>query len=459
MPEESQPLTSLQDVIADLVRRNEKLAKINAALMQRVERSTDQAANAYSMFQTAIGLEAQVRVRTDELNNALNRLERVNNQLITARDGAELANRFKTRFFTAVGHDLLQPLHAARLSLSALSESSQAPQQQRLIAQVDHALSTIEELLGTILDLSKLEAGAVRPSVQVLQLADLFRGVAVDLEPISRSKNIALKMRPTSALVMSDALMLKRILQNLLANSVQYTEQGGVLLAARRRGDTIRIEVWDTGPGIAASEQKKIFEEFHRGAAAERSHAGGFGIGLAIILRMADALGHKIDLCSRPGRGTRFSIVVPRAEDGRLVAPLSQEKSKAALQAYGLTGIRAMVVDNDPSVLEGMRSLLGRWGCEARFAADARSVEELLAAEPSFRPDVVLADYHLANGDSGLRVVEFIRATHGKDIAAIIITADRSSDTADKAMKVGCEVLRKPIKPAELRALVLHLLA
>ena len=459
MPEESQPLTSLQDVIADLVRRNEKLAKINAALMQRVERSTDQAANAYSMFQTAIGLEAQVRVRTDELNSALNRLERVNNQLITARDGAELANRFKTRFFTAVGHDLLQPLHAARLSLSALSESSQAPQQQRLIAQVDHALSTIEELLGTILDLSKLEAGAVRPSVQVLQLADLFRGVAVDLEPIARSKNLALKMRPTSALVMSDALMLKRILQNLLANSVQYTEQGGVLLAARRRGDTIRIEVWDTGPGIAASEQKKIFEEFHRGAAAERSHAGGFGIGLAIILRMADALGHKIDLCSRPGRGTRFSIVVPRAEDGRLVAPLSREKSKAALQAYGLTGIRAMVVDNDPSVLEGMRSLLGRWGCEARFAADATGVEELLAAEPSFRPDVVLADYHLANGDSGLRVVEFIRATHGKDIAAIIITADRSSDTADKAMKVGCEVLRKPIKPAELRALVLHLLA
>ena len=185
----------------------------------------------------------------------------------------------------------------------------------------------------------------------------------------------------------------------------------------------------------------------------------GFGIGLAIILRMADALGHKIDLCSRPGRGTRFSIVVPRAEDGRFVVPLSRDKSKAALQAYGLTGIRAMVVDNDPSVLEGMRSLLGRWGCEARFAADTAGVAELLAAEPSFRPDVVLADYHLANGDSGLRVVELIRAAHDKGIAAIIITADRSSDTADKAIKVGCEVLRKPIKPAELRALVLHLLA
>jgi signal transduction histidine kinase/CheY-like chemotaxis protein len=459
MPEESQPLTTLQDVIADLVRRNEKLAKINAALMQRVERSTDQSANAYSMFQTAIGLEAQVRVRTDELNSALNRLERVNDQLVSARDGAELANRFKTRFFTAVGHDLLQPLHAARLSLSALAETSEAPQQQRLIAQVDHALSTIEELLGTILDLSKLEAGAVRPSVQALQLADLFRAVAVDLEPIARSKSLVLKVRPTTSLVMSDALMLRRILQNLLANAVQYTERGGVLLAARRRGDAVRIEVWDTGPGIATSEQKKIFEEFHRGAAAERSHAGGFGIGLAIIMRMADALGHKIDLCSHPGRGTMFSILVPRADDSQLVSPNARQKNGAALQAYGLTGIRAIVVDNDASVLEGMRSLLARWGCEARFVGDAAGIEELLAAEPTFRPDIVLADYHLANGDCGLRVVQLIRAAHGKNIAAVIITADHSSDTADKATKGGCEVLRKPIKPAELRALVLHLLA
>jgi CheY-like chemotaxis protein/anti-sigma regulatory factor (Ser/Thr protein kinase) len=294
--------------------------------------------------------------------------------------------------------------------------------------------------------------------VQPLDLAALFRGLAVDIEPIARSKNLLLKMRPTSVLVMSDALMLRRILQNLLANAVQYTERGRVLLAARRRGGTVRIDVWDTGPGIAASEQEKIFEEFHRGAAAEQSHAGGFGIGLAIILRMADALGHKIDLCSRPGRGTRFSVLVPRAEDSQLALPPSREKGEA-LQAYGLTGIRAMVVDNDPAVLDGMRSLLGRWGCEARFAADVAGVEALLAQEPSFRPDVVLADYHLGNGDCGLRVVGLIRAAHGKDIAAIIITADHSSDSADKAMKMNCEVLRKPIKPAELRALVLHLLA
>jgi signal transduction histidine kinase/CheY-like chemotaxis protein len=458
MPDEGQRQTTLQDVISDLVRRNEKLARINAALMQRVERSMDQSANAYSMFQTAIGLEAQVRVRTDELNNALNRLERLNDQLVVARDGAELANRFKTRFFTAVGHDLLQPLHAARLSLSALSESSQAPQQQRLIAQVDHALSTIEELLGTILDLSKLEAGVVQPSVQTLPLDELFRAVAVDLEPIARSKNLTLQARRTDALVKSDALMLKRILQNLLANAVQYTERGGVLLAARGRGGSVQIEVWDTGPGIAVSEQEKIFEEFHRGAAAERSHAGGFGIGLAIILRMADALKHRIDLCSRPGQGTRFSILVPRAEAGVLAQPHSKEKGGAARQAYGLSGIRAVVIDSDAAVVESLRPLFERWGCETRFVADAAGAAALLAAEPAFRPDIILADYHAANGGRGLAAIAQIRQAFGRDIAAIVITGDPSRATADEAAAAGCEALPKPVKPAELRALILHLL-
>ena len=159
---------SEEDALEELQRRNAKLAKINAALMQRVERSMDYQANAYSMFQTAIGLETQVRMRTEELKAALHRLERTNDQLTNARDGAERANRFKTGFFTAVSHDLLQPLHAARLSLSALGEMRDDPQQRRLIGQVDHALSTVEELLRTILDISKLESGALRPSFEAI---------------------------------------------------------------------------------------------------------------------------------------------------------------------------------------------------------------------------------------------------------------------------------------------------
>lgn len=444
------------DALAELERRNQKLAKINAALMQRVERSMDYQANAYSMFQAAIGLETQVRARTEELKAALNRLEAANQQLTSARDEAERANRFKTGFFTAVGHDLLQPLHAARLSISALGEIHHDQQHTRLIGQIDHALSTVEELLRTILDLSKLESGALRPSFQPVEILDLFRSVMVDIEPIARDKGLELSMRARGATVTSDPLMLRRILQNLLANAVQYTEHGRVLLACRRRGVQLRIDVWDTGPGIAPSEQTKIFEEFQRGAAAQRSHAGGFGIGLAIIARMGEALGHRIELCSRVDRGTRFSIYVPLSEDVGARRASSFDRRPAS-QAYGLPAIKAVVIDNDAAVRDAMRALLDRWGCDARHLAGLRDLEQLLASEPGFRPDIILADFHLDDGDSGLMAVSRLRNVCGAPLHAVVITADHSAEVAEAVAAAGCEILRKPVKPAELRALVMHL--
>jgi signal transduction histidine kinase len=449
---------STDEVIEDLERRNKKLAKINAALMQRVERSMDYQANAYSMFQTAIGLETQVRARTEELKAALNRLERANSQLTSARDGAERANRFKTRFFTAVGHDLLQPLHAARLSLSALGEIHGDQQHMRLIGQVDHALSTIEELLRTILDLSKLDSGAIKPSFQPVGIQDLFRSVLVDIEPIARAKGLIVTMRGRDVAVTSDPLMLRRILQNLLANAVQYTERGRVLLSCRKRGADFRVDVWDTGPGIAPSEQSKIFEEFHRGAAGQRSHAGGFGIGLAIISRMAEALGHGIELCSETGQGTRFSVFVPSAGD---VAPPrasgARERQTAALRAYGLAAMKVVVIDNDAGVRDAMRALLDRWGCDARLLAGLADVEAMIATEPGFRPDIILADFHLDNGEQGLDAVSRLRAASLPTVPAVVITADHSAEVFEAVAKGGCEILRKPVKPAELRALITHL--
>jgi two-component system, sensor histidine kinase len=261
-----------------LERRLEKLVKINAALMQRVERSMEQQANAYTLFQTAIGLEAQVRLRTDELKSALNRLEQVNDELVAARDAAELANRLKTRFFTAVGHDLLQPLHAARLTLSALERTGEA-EDGRLLQQIDHALSTIEDLLKTILDLSKLEAGIVMPALQAVALGPLFRSLVVEFEPLAHAKGLALAWRACEDGVRSDPLMLRRMIQNLLVNALHYTERGAVRLVARRRGEAVRIEVWDTGPGIPPAERTRIFEEFQRGSASERAGRGGMGPG------------------------------------------------------------------------------------------------------------------------------------------------------------------------------------
>lgn len=440
-----------------LEQRIAKLTKINAALMQRVERSMDQQANAYSLFQTAIALEAQVRVRTDELKTALSRLERTNDELTTARDVSERANRFKTRFFTAVGHDLLQPLHAARLSVSALAEPNGSPHQIRLVDRIEHALTTIEELLKSILDISKLEAGVTSPSVRALPLDELFASLALDIEPLAREKNLALTWRASNVCVESDPLMLRRILQNLLTNAVQYTQKGGIKLCARRRGAQVRIEVWDTGPGIPADERRLIFEEFQRGPTADRPDIGGFGLGLSIVQRMAEALEHPLELCSRVGHGTRFSIVTPFAgvassQAGRATAP-------AMNRTYGLTATKVVVIDNDTAVLEAMQSLLERWACEVCLLRDLSELEDLIVNQ-TFRPEIIIADYHLDAGACGLTAIESLRAaTADPSLPAIVVTADHSPRTADCVRDSECELLLKPVKPAELRALMLHLVS
>ncbi len=440
----------------ELERRLVKLQKINAALMQRVERSMDQQANAYSLFQTAITLESQVRLRTEELTNALARLERTNDELLAARDASERGSRFKTRFFTAVGHDLLQPLHAARLSASTLAESDEAGSHRIVAQRIEHALTTIEELLKSILDISKLEAGAITPALRPVGLDDLFASIALDIEPQAKAKNLSLKWRPSGLGVVSDPLMLRRILQNLLANAVQYTQKGGILVLARRRDDAVRIEVWDTGPGIGEKDRHMIFEEFQRGAAADRPAIGGFGLGLSIVQRMAEALGHPLELCSRPGHGTRFSICAPRwAKLTVSDAPATSATLKSG--ALGLAGAKVIVIDNDQSVLEAMQTLLERWDCKV---LPARSIAGVTSAgTAAFEPDIILADYHLDDGANGIDAVRAIRSRAGIPVPAIIITADRTASIADAARAVGCEILLKPVKPAELRALMLHLFA
>lgn len=437
-------------------RRIEKLTKINTALMQRVERSMDQQANAFSLFQTAIGLENQIRARTEELKSALLKLEKANEELKAARDAAERANRSKTRFFTAVGHDLLQPLHAARLSLGELADVQQHPPNQRLAASVSTSLTAIEDLLTSILDLSKLEAGMLVPAIQPIALGALFEQLISGIQPIARRKGLWLKCRPAHQTVSSDPLMLRRILQNLLANATNYTQKGGLLLAARTRGDHVRIEVWDTGPGISPQERERIFEEFQRGVASERSGGTGFGLGLSIVKRMSEALQHPLDLCSRMGHGTRFTLSVPISY---AAAPAPSPKSGLELASpatYGRMEIPVIVIDNDLAVLEAMQSLLRRWGADVRLARDLEDIGDIMG-KGDFKPALVLADFHLDDGVCGLDAVKRIRILQNEDIPAILITADRTNETAEAAQKEGCELLHKPVKPAELRALMQHL--
>ncbi|MDX2287705.1 MAG: hybrid sensor histidine kinase/response regulator [Hyphomicrobiaceae bacterium] len=441
----------------DLRRQLDKLTRINAALMGRVERSLAQQGNAYSLFHAAIGLEHQVRIRTDELKSAMIDLEKTNGDLSLARDLSERANRFKTRFFTAVGHDLLQPLHAARLTLSALEESRDQFEQRRLIGQIDHALLSVEELMKSILDLSKLEAGVMQPSIQTVDLVALFAALTLDLAPIASNKGLTLVSRTSRLAVRSDPLMLRRILQNLLANAVRYSETGGIRLLARRRAGRVRIEVWDTGPGIPASERDRIFEEFQRGSTSERG-GGGFGLGLSIVQRMAQALDHEVGLCSRVGQGTRFHILAPAAVPGPDQPTTGREAHAGIQKHYGFGFITAVVLDNDAPVRDAMGTLLDKWSCIPLIAASLADIDRIIASA-KVRPDIILADYHLDNDENGIEAIRRLRRSFGDDLPAIVVTADHSAATAAAAELSACEILRKPVRPAELRALMTHLLS
>lgn len=449
----SKPYDDPAQTASEFNRTVEKLTKINRALMQRVERSMDQQANAFSLFQTAISLENQVKIRTDELKLALAKLEHANAELSEARDAADRANLFKTRFFTAAGHDLLQPLHAARLSLAELADAQHMPGNQRLALNISRALTSIEDLLTSILDISKLEAGVFVPNLQTVALNDLFEHLTSAIEPSAKRKGITVKFRPTDLAVVSDPLMLRRILQNLVGNAANYTTKGGILLGARRRGDAVAIEVWDTGPGIAAAERARIFEEFQRGTASEYAGGTGFGLGLSIVKRMCEALGHTINLASRVGRGSKFSVTVPYA--GTAAAAVRSPEATAPV-VVSMLSRHILVIDNDLAVLEAMQTLLTRWGAEVRLARDLDDIADI-AADASFKADIVLADYHLDDGVIGVEAVARFRELTASKLPAILITADRTPDTLNAARAANCEVLHKPVRPAELRALIYHL--
>ncbi len=433
----------------------EKLSKINHALMQRVERSMDQQGNAYSLFTAAIGLENEVRTRTNELKAALDSLEQSNDALVQARDAAQMANEVKTRFFTAVGHDLLQPLHAARLSLSALGGSDEIEEHKKLATQIDHALSSIEELLKTILDITKLETGAIKANPRPLRLSEIFESLQFDFTPVIKEKKLTMSVSHDNLSVISDPMMLRRILQNLLANAVRYTEAGSISLTAKKDNGHVRISVADTGPGIDPSETKRVFEEFQRGTSARKIGGSGFGLGLSIVERMADALHHKIELVSHVGQGSSFSIIVPFA---KMSDPLIEPTLlPAASAAYNFSNITAFVIDNDEPVLEAMTQILAQWSCRVQRARDLSDIDRLIAASGN-KPNIAIADYHLDNNVCGLEAITKLRTFFGSELPSIIITADHTAKTASEVEAANCQLLRKPVRPAQLRALMKHLL-
>ncbi len=385
-------------------------------------------------------LESRVEERTIELKRALAAQQ-------DAKRAAEEANASKTRFFAAASHDLLQPLNAARLFASALSaQAADEPPLREIAARIDSSMRAAEDLLDGLLDVAKLDSGALKPERTAFPIADLLADLERQYAPVATARQLSLRVVASRHIVYTDRVLLRRILQNYLANALRYTRRGGVLLGCCRRGGEILIRVSDTGPGIAQHQRSAIFGEFTRLERASPWGEKGLGLGLAICDRIARLLGHPLDLRSRPGHGSSFGVVVPRAAVALVsVAPPAELPRDAAAS---LAGLAVLCVDNEPSILDGMEALLGRWGIVVLKARDA---DEARACYLGGGVDIVLADYHLGEGADGLTMLASLGELAGP-VTAALITADYDGGLASRARALGWPVLRKPIKPAALRA-------
>jgi Na+/proline symporter/signal transduction histidine kinase len=357
---------------------------------------------------------------------------------------AELAQESRSRFLTAVSHDVLQPLNAARLFTSALRESSDAQQQAHLAERVDAALRAAEELLDGLLDVSRLDAGKLQPEITDFDAGALLRELAAQYAPMAAARSITIRVYAPALPVRSDRRLLRRVLQNFIANALRYTPRGRVVLAARLRGGQVALQVWDSGPGIPAHHMRQIYEEFHRYEQPFDWDGRGLGLGLSICQRISRLLDHALDARSLVGRGSMFSILVPRGAPlrGQAATPPRMDIDR------DLLGLTVLCVDNDRDILAGMEALLSRWQVDTILATTVDQALEEVAADP----DVLLVDYHLHDRLDGLDTLDALRAAAGRAIPGALLTADGSDALKQAARERGYRVLTKPVRPASLRA-------
>jgi signal transduction histidine kinase len=390
----------------------------------------------------AHSLERRVEERTAALT-------RVNAELEAARAKADAANRDKTRFLAAASHDLLQPLNAARLYTSTLMERAGSAGLSELAQSIEASLSAVEEIMSALLDISRIDSGALKPSPVPFRISELMRKVEVEFAPLAREKQIELRLVPTSAAVLTDRMLVGRVLQNLVSNAIKYTRPGGrVLVGCRRHGARLRLDVIDTGIGFNKDQHALIFAEFSRLEHGARM-AQGLGLGLSIVKRIVSALGLGLELDSVENKGSRFSLYMPLTQNLRPAAKAEAARSEST---SNLAGLRVLCVDNERTILDAMLGLLSGWGCDVRLARSLRDIakDQLLVG---WLPDLVLMDYHL-DQTSGLDAIEWLRQNVGGHLPAALITADRSPAVRALAEERGIPVVTKPVKPAALRATI-----
>ncbi|WP_206675512.1 hybrid sensor histidine kinase/response regulator [Solimonas terrae] len=385
----------------------------------------------------AVTLERRIEERTEDLQ--------------LAKGEAERANLYKTRFVAAAVHDLLQPLNAARMFVSALRNRVAAGEAQTLIDNVDEALSAQDALLAGLLDISRLESGTLDVRRRDLRLDALLDTLAREFGVLAESRGLRLDYVPTRAIVHTDEDLLRRIVQNFLSNAIRYTPRGRIVLGCRRAGEAVRIEVWDTGVGIPDAQRAVIFEEFRRLDTGRNAQERGAGLGLAIVERVARLLGHRVALRSWPGRGSVFSVTVPRGDPARIAVTTP---APARIDDSPLRGLRLWCLDDDGRVREATRALLETWGCTVGLYADAEAA--LAAADPQAVPDLMLLDYRLGSGE-GPDCLPALNARWGRSVPVIVISAERDAALLARAREAGWGFLAKPIRPAALRALISRL--
>jgi len=367
-----------------------------------------------------------------------------------ARDAAQAADRAKSRFLAAASHDLRQPLHALGLFAAQLPAHVRDAGGTELALRIRHSVESLDSLLSALLDISKLDAGAIDPQPQAVALDGLFARLGSDFAPIAIERGLKLAIVPTLRVVRSDPILLERILRNFVDNALKHTVTGGVVVGARPRGREVAIEVHDSGPGIAAAERERVFEEFYQIGNPERDRARGLGLGLAIVRRLADLLGHRVEVDSEWGRGSVFRIVVERASASE-VAPASPQ----GVASGTLAGRRILVVDDEPDVRRATETLIASWGSECIAAA---SVDEAIVRVDGKPPDAMIVDWRLAAGATGLDAVERLRAACGATIPALIVSGASAPDDLHRIKATGMPLLHKPVAPAKLRSALAFLL-
>ena len=400
---------------------------------------TERVASDKALKQVNETLEQRVVERTAELT-------RVNKELEKAQLAAEDANLGKTRFLAAAGHDILQPLNAARLYSSTLVERLGDSSNREIVRNMDSSLESVEAILGAVLDISRLDTGAMKPQIASFPLNDILRRTATDFEPMAREKNLEFTVMPTSVYVRTDPNLLRRLVQNLVSNAIKYTREGKVLIGVRRRGAKVVIHVLDTGIGIPPSKFRTVFKEFARLDEGVRT-AAGLGLGLSIVDRIARVLKHSVDISSEPSKGTQFRVELPLETNIRRLQTASRVAEPDV--TTNLAGMRVVCIDNEPKIIEGMTLLLTGWGCAVTTAGSLAASRDLVATMPA--PDVIFADYHLDDGYGTDAIAELRRAWKAS-IPSALVTADRSPEVRTLAEAEAIAVQNKPIKPAALRA-------